>query len=104
MITLSRNQYWELDYLQLKDLTIKHLNKEIDFINDLDLHNGSYFVTALDMTKNGWDDPDQEITEDFINELLTSDEYKYERIDNAIWLLIMKDILPEGDYLVSICW
>ena len=39
-----------------------------------------------------------------IEELLESREglYSYDRIDHAIWLLIMKDVLPEGEYLVSL--
>ena len=59
----------------------------------------NYYPTQLSLEKD-----DQILNSSLIEELLESDDalYKHDRIDHAIWLLIMKDILPEGQYLVSL--
>lgn len=99
MLKLVKNSYYELDFLKLKELIREHLIHNDDIFDNEYVHNGTWYVTTLSLEKD-----DQIIDAEMINELLTSDEFSCERIDHAIWLLIMKDILPEGDYLVSICW
>lgn len=98
MLELKQNLYWELEFTELEKLVQEHFS----FAHVFDytyIVNGTYYVTSLDMNKD-----DQIVDSELIEELLISDEYSCERIDNAIWLLIMKDVLPQGNYLISICW
>jgi hypothetical protein len=100
MLELKRNLYWEIDLLTIENLTKEHFNKSPDFIEDTGFdYNKTHYPTQLSLEKD-----DQILDSFLIEELLESNDtvYKCDRIDHAIWLLIMKDILPEGDYLVSL--
>lgn len=102
MRDLKRNLYWEIDLSTIEELTKEHFDKSPDFLEDTGFDSGkiyTYYPTQLSLEKD-----DQILDFSLIEELLESDDtlYKHDRIDHAIWLLIMKDILPEGDYLVSL--
>lgn len=102
MLELKRNLYWEIDLNLIEQLTKEHFNKSPDFLGDTGFDCDkiyTYYPTQLSLEKD-----DQVLDSSLIEELLESCEglYPYERIDHAIWLLIMKDVLPEGDYLVSL--
>lgn len=99
MIKLEQFTYWQLDIFKLQKLIKKHFKKEINFAYENEISNGSYHVTQLDLSKD-----ETKITKELIEQYLTDPDLKYERIDHSIWLLIMKNVLPEGNYLVSICW
>ena len=96
---LERNLYWEIDLKTIKDLTKFHFDKSPNFLEDTFKIGQNYYPTQLSLEKD-----DQILNSSLIEELLESDDalYKHDRIDHAIWLLIMKDILPEGQYLVSL--
>ncbi len=100
MRDLKRNLYWEITLKTIEDLTKEHFGKSPNFIDDTGFdYNKTHYPTQLSLEKD-----DQVLDSSLIEELLESDDtlYKHDRIDHAIWLLIMKDILPEGDYLVSL--
>ncbi len=100
MLELKRNLYWEIDLNTIQQLTKEHFDKSPDFLGDTGFDcNNTYYPTQLSLEKD-----DQILDSSLIEELLESDDalYKHDRIDHAIWLLIMKDVLPEGDYLVSL--
>lgn len=99
MLKLERNLYWEIDLQKVKELTKEHFHKSPNFLEDTFKIGQNYYPTQLSLEK------DDQILDCFlIEELLESREglYPYDRIDHAIWLLIMKDVLPEGQYLVSL--
>lgn len=100
MLELKRNLYWEIDLKTIEKLIKDHFDKSPDFIEDTGFdYNKTHYPTQLSLQKD-----DQVLDSSLIEELLESDDalYKHDRIDHAIWLLIMKDVLPEGDYLVSL--
>ena len=102
MLELKRNSYWKIDLPRLEELIKEHFNKSPNFLEDTGFGCGKIYTnypTQLSLEKD-----DQVLDSSLIEELLESREglYPYDRIDHAIWLLIMKDVLPEGDYLVSL--
>lgn len=100
MLELSRKLYWKITLRTIEELTKEHFGKTPNFLEDTGFdYNKTHYPTQLSLQKD-----DQILDSSLIEELLESDDslYKYDRIDHAIWLLIMKDVLPEGDYLVSL--
>jgi len=99
MQNLEKETYWKLDLTKLKSLIFCYFAEQVNFAEDMHLKNDS-----CHLCEGIKKDLEQELTDDLINDLLISEDYKIERIDQAIWLLAMRDVLPEGNYLVSIDW
>lgn len=99
MQTLEKETYWKLELHKLYNLIFAWFAVRIDFAEEMDLKNSSWYCSESfkkDLT--------QDLTDDLINDLLISKDHQWIRIDQAIWLLVMKDVLPEGNYLISIDW
>lgn len=99
MLELEKETYWELNSTKLHSLINCYFAIQANFYEDMNLKNNSWYCS-----QSVEKDSSQEVTDDLINDLLVSEDYKIERIDNAIWLLVMRDVLPEGNYLISIDW
>ncbi len=96
---LERNLYWEIDLKTIEDLTKLHFDKSPNFLEDTGLEiDGHYPTDSIEK------DNEEIVNSELIEKLLVSDDdcNDFYRIDHAIWLLIMKDVLPEGQYLVSL--
>lgn len=99
MLKLEQNTYWEITIQKIEELILEHFSVQLDLMEDMDFHNRSYYV--VDDTSK---DPDQNLNKATIEYCLSNKEAKFERLEQALWCLIMKDVLPEGNYLVSIFW
>lgn len=99
MQDLEKEIYWKLELHKLCNLTFAWFAVHVNFANDMTLNQNSY--CCYESIKK---DLNQELTDDLINDLLVSEDYKSERIEQAVWLLVMKNVLPEGNYLISIDW
>jgi hypothetical protein len=99
MIELEQKTYFEITIQKIEELILEHFYIQLDLMEDMDFKNRSYF--AVDNTSK---DKDQILDKDAINYCLLGKEASVERLEQAIWCLIMKDVIPEGNYLVSIFW
>lgn len=99
MLKLEQNTYWEITIQKIEELILEHFSIQLDLTEDMRFRNRSYF--AVDDTLK---DEDQILDKDTIEYCLLGREANVERLEQAIWCLIMKNVLPEGNYLVSIFW
>jgi hypothetical protein len=99
MLKLEQNTYWKISIEKIEELISEHFSIRLDLIEDMNCQNRSYF--AVDDTLK---DIDQILDKDTIEFCLLDSETSVERLEQALWCLIMKDVLPEGNYLVSIFW
>lgn len=95
---LEQETFHKISVTELENLVfcyfckIINIKAENEFLKD-------YYISNVDSFKDY-----QVVTNDLIDELLYSDEYIHDRIENIIWLLMMHDVLPETklSYLISI--
>lgn len=99
MLELEQTAYFEITIQKIEELILEHFSIKLDLMEDMEFRNRSYF--AVDDTSK---DKDQILDKDTIEYSLLGKEVSVERLEQAIWRLIMKDVLPEGNYLVSIFW
>lgn len=99
MIELTKNTYWEIEFELIEKLVLEHFSIQLDLPEDMGFHHSTYYVVG-EISK----DPEQNLDKEIIEYCLLSKEARIERLEQAVWCLIMKDILPEGRYLVSVCW
>ena len=99
MLKLEQNTYWEITIQKIEELILEHFSIRLDLTEDMRFCNRSYY--AVDDTSK---DSEQNLDKETIDYCLIGKEAKIERLEQAIWCLIMKDVLPEGNYLVSIFW
>lgn len=99
MLELKQTPYFEITIQKIEELVLEHFSIQLDLMEDMEFRNRSYF--AVDDTSK---DKDQILDKDTIEYCLLGKEASVERLEQAIWCLIMKDVLPEGNYLVSIFW
>ncbi len=99
MIELTKNTYWEIEFELIEKLVLEHFSIQLDLPEDMDFHNSTYYVVG-ETSK----DPEQNLDEGTIEHCLLCLETRIERLDQAVWCLVMKDVLPEGSYLVSVFW
>jgi hypothetical protein len=99
MIELEQNTYFEIDLKKIEELILEHFSIQLDLMEDMEFRNRTYY--AVDETCK---DSEQTLDEETIRYCLIDDENSVERLEQALWCLIMKDVIPEGNYLVSIFW
>lgn len=99
MIELTKNTYWEIELKLIETLVLEHFSIQLDLMEDMDFRNRTYY--AVDETCK---DPEQILDKETIEYCLLGEEANVERLEHALWCLIMKDVLPEGSYLVNIFW
>ncbi len=98
MLKLKQNMYWEIDIQEIEKLILEYFSVQINIIENK-FHNQTYYVI-----NNTSKDLEQILDQETINYCLLSRDAKYDRLEQALWCLIVKDVLPEGNYLVSIFW
>lgn len=99
MLELKQTTYFEITIQKIEELILEHFSIQVDLMEDMDFRNRSYY--AVDDTSK---DSEQILDKDTIEYCLLGKETRVERLENALWCLIMKDVIPEGNYLISIFW
>lgn len=83
MVNPKKVEYWVLTYNELDNLVQGNLNLDWDFVSSQEASNDSSHVVH----------PDKEGIED-----------DYLSSDSVIGELIKQEILPDGIYLIEVCW
>lgn len=97
MLELEQTIFWKISIEKIEELILKHFSISVDIVRDMELNNRDYIISNYKFES-------QKLDQSTIEFCLSDRETQYERLDRALWCLIMKDVLPEGNYLVSIFW
>lgn len=101
MLNLEQESFLKISTVELENLVFDVFGERIDILMENSfLKEGIYTIINI-VSKTS-----EILTKSLIEELLFSLKYKYVRINQIIWLLTMKDILPEIKlrYLIQIIY
>lgn len=94
MLELEQSIFWKIKLQRIEELILEHFLIQIDIIRDMGFSR-DYFIINPNFEN-------QILDKEIINNCLISKDYENERLDLAIWCLIMRNVLPNGKYLVSV--
>jgi hypothetical protein len=91
METVEKIEYWRIDSSRLDAIVEDHLGFGWNFVSAEEASNDTEHVVY----------PDDEYVAGIIGEF---DELQSARADEVIGRLVHLKVLPEGTYLVTVCW
>ena len=97
MEKLKKTDYYEMDYSTLEELVEKHLGFNPECIANWEMGNDSSKPLVISKTLDKYE-------EDELKNLLENGEQDYNCPDLCMVELCRKGIIPEGNYLINICW
>lgn len=92
MLKLNQNIYWELNLEDLDKLILEYFSLSYNFIETMSLV-GLYYISdniKIDVNSSSMEDC-----------LKYYDSFNY--INQALWLLVQRNILSEGKYIILLC-
>ena len=106
MLELKQHTHFKITIQKIEELILEHFSSQLNLMKDMGFRNRTYYAVDPMWTTTPQKDrpPKQPLHEENIRYYLIDGENSAERLNQAIWCLMMTDILPEGNYIVSIFW
>lgn len=98
MLELKQTTYWKIGISKIEELLFEQFKIQLNLSEFLDINQG--YFTVDEMLKES----DQILDKETIDACLANNDRNAEKLINCIWLLVMVDLLPEGNYLVCVNW
>ncbi len=101
MLNLEQESFLKISTVELENLVFNVFGERLDILMENSfLKEGNYTII------NPVSKTSELLTKSLIDELLFSPKFKYVRVNQIIWLLTMKNILPETKlrYLIQIIY
>lgn len=98
MLTLEQTNYWKIGISKIEELLFEQFKIRLNLSESLDINQGYFTVDEI------LKESDQILDKETVNDCLVNNDRNAEKLINCVWLLVIKNILPEGNYLVCVNW
>ena len=98
MLELKQDTYWKIGITKIEELLFEQFKIQLNLSGFLDINQGYFTIDEI------LKESDQILDKETIIGCLVNNDRNAEKLINCIWLLVMKNVLLEGNYLVCVNW